>query len=399
MMIIRAIVNILLSVILFICLLAIGVAVTASATALNPHFITSQIDKLDITGIFTEKAVPELQKTDELAQYPEVIASLQSAVGKSSPAIKSAVDKAVSDIYAYLIHGQPLDLKTTLRSSLMDPALATSIISQVDFSPYINQVLVDNLPDLNIGGVDLDPTPYLPTVDAVVQPYFKSQVALLLPGIYDYILGDSQTLDLKVPVGPVLDNIYSALKTAVLALPPSDFTTLPPELLSLGFDIAWQVTLPQIPASVDIIAETGISLPTPITSQLDDAQHTLKKVRQGVIYYQEAFWGLFGLTLFFMALIALVNFNLKRTYLMRGITFACYGILEVSGVIIARVSMHSRLASLSDVPISLKPWLAQLAGTATNPLLIFAVCVAAAGIVLVTVSAIYRSGTKQQEAR
>jgi hypothetical protein len=398
MKILRAIANILLSVLLFICLTAMGAAVTASATALNPHFITSQVDKLDMAGIFNEKAVPELQKTGELAQHPEVIASLQSAVEKSSPALKSAVDKAVSDVYAYLIHGQALDLKTTLRSSLMDPALAASIIDQVDFSPYISQVLVDNLPNLNIGGIALDPTPYLPAADAVIQPYFKAQVALLLPRIYDYILGDSRTLDLSVPVGPVLDDIHSTLKTAVLASPPADFAGLPPDLLSLGFDIAWQITLPQVPASVDIISETGISLPTAITSQLDDAQRILKDVRQGVIYYQEAFWGLVALTLFFMALIAVVNFNLKRAYLVLGITFAAYGTLEAGGLIVARALIHSRLTSFSDVPISMRPWLIQLVDTATNPLLIFAVCFAAAGIILITVSALYRRRTKHPAA-
>ncbi len=388
----REIANVLLSIMLFICLIGMGAAVMASATAFNPHFITSQIDRLNIVGIFNEKAVPELQKTDELAEHPEIIVGLQSAIEKNSPALKNALDKAVSDVYAYLIYGHAIDLKTTLRSSLMDPSLAASIINQMDLTPYINQVIVDNLPDLNIGGTDLDPTPYLPTVDAVIQPYFKSQVAMLLPRIYDYMLGNSQSLDLNVPVGPVIDSIYSALKTAVLASPPSDFASLPPDLLSLGFDIAWQVTLPKIPASVDIVAETGISLPIPITGRLDDAQRTLKDVRQGVIYYQKGFWGLVGLSLFIMALITLTNFNLKKTYLVLGRTFACYGILETAAVVVTRVLIHSRIASLSGIPVSLQPWIIQLADTATNPLLVFAVCFSAAGIILVTVSALYRRG-------
>ncbi len=398
MRIIRAIANILLSIMLFICLLIMGGAMTANATALDPHFITSQVDRLDITGLFDEKAAPELQNTGELDQHPEVITSLQSAIEKTSPALKSTLDKVVSDIYAYLIRGQTLDLKTTLRSSLMDPSLVASILNQVDFSPYISQVLLDNLTNLDISGISLDPTPYLPTVDAVLQPYFKSQLVLLLPRIYDYLLGDSQTLDLSMPVGPILDDIHSALKTAVLAFPPADFAGLPPDLLGMGFDIAWQITLPQVPESVDIIAETGISLPTPITSQLEDAQSTLKNIRQGVIYYQEAFWGLIGLTLFFIAFIALVNFNLKRTYLVLGTTFTCYGILEAAGVIVARVLIHNRLASLSGVPASLQPWLSQLADTTTNPLLIFAACFTAAGIILITVSTIYRQGTKHPAA-
>jgi hypothetical protein len=398
MKILRGIASTLLSILLFICLIAMGAAVTASATVLNPGFVTSQVNKLNLAGLFNEKAVPELQKTEELAAHPEVIASIQAAVDASAPALKSAADRAVSDVYSYLLHGGTLDLKSTLKTSLLVPSLATSIINQVDFSPYIRQVLVDNLPDLNIAGMQLDPTPYLDTVDAVIQPYFKAQIALLIPKYYDYLLGDSPTLDLSVPVGPVLDDIHSALKTAVLASPPAEFASMSKDLLSLGFDIAWEITLPQIPASVDIAAETGISFPTPVTSHLDDAQRSLKDARQDMVYYQEAFWGLAGFIFFLMLLITLVNFNLKRTCLVLGITFSAYGILEAAGILFARALLHSRLASLSDAPVSLRPWLVQLADAATKPLLIFGAAFAAAGIILIVVSILYHGRTQQTTA-
>jgi hypothetical protein len=170
------------------------------------------------------------------------------------------------------------------------------------------------------------------------------------------------------------------------------------DLLSLGFDIAWEITLPQIPASVDIAAETGISFPTPVTSHLDDAQRSLKDARQDMVYYQEAFWGLAGFIFFLMLLITLVNFNLKRTCLVLGITFSAYGILEAAGILFARALLHSRLASLSDAPVSLRPWLVQLADAATKPLLIFGAAFAAAGIILIVVSILYHGRTQQTTA-
>ena len=398
MEILRVAANLLLSILLFICLAAMGAAVTTSATVLNPGFVNSQINKLDIVGLFNEKAVPELQKTQEIAAHPEVIASIQTAVADNAPALKNAAEKSVSDIYAYLIHGGTLDLKSTLKTSVLDPSLAVSIINQVDFPPYIRQVLIDNLPDLTIAGMTLDPTPYLDTVNAVIQPYFKEQIGLLVPKYYSYLLGDSPTLDLNIPVEPVLDNIRTALKAAVLAKPPTEFAGLPPELLSQGFDMAWEITLPQIPDSVDVAAETGLKIPGPITSQLSDAEHSLTDARQGFVYYREAFWGLAGVILVLMLGIALVNRRIKTTYRVLGLVFAVYGILETSGLLIGLSLIYSKLASLSDIPVSLRPWLIQLADAATKPLLIFAVCCAAAGIILFIVSLLYHGGAKKTTA-
>jgi hypothetical protein len=96
--------------------------------------------------------------------------------------------------------------------------------------------------------------------------------------------------------------------------------------------------------------------------------------------------------------IALVNRRIKTTYRVLGLVFAVYGILETSGLLIGLSLIYSKLASLSDIPVSLRPWLIQLADAATKPLLIFAVCCAAAGIILFIVSLLYHGGAKKTTA-
>ena len=115
MKVLKALASTLLSLLLFICLIVMGVAVTLNSTALNAGFITGQIDKLDVVTLFNEEALPTIQKDEQLAAHPEVITSIQNTVEQNAPALKNAVNKAISDIYGYLLHGETLDLRQTLQ--------------------------------------------------------------------------------------------------------------------------------------------------------------------------------------------------------------------------------------------------------------------------------------------
>ena len=239
MTVLKALASTLLSLLLFLCLTVMGVAVTLNATALNSGFITKQVDRLDVVTLFKEEVLPELQKDEQLASHPEVIAAIQKSVTNSTPALKSAVNKAVSDIYAYLLHGGTLDLRGTLKNSILDPQLAVSILNDIDFSTVVRDLLLESLPPegVVIAGFDIDPTPYIDVVVPVVEPWFKEQLTLLIPKLYDFVLGDSSTLDLNVPLGPVMDDIRGTLKSAILASPPPSLAGMSQPQLSLAFDI------------------------------------------------------------------------------------------------------------------------------------------------------------------
>ena len=397
MKVLKALASTLLSLLLFVCLIVMGVAVTLNSTALNSGFVTSQIDKLDVVTLFNEEALPTLQKDDQLAAHPEVIASIQNTVEQNAPALKTAVSKAISDIYGYLLHGKTLDLRHTLKNSVLDPQLAISILNEIDLSTFIHDLLIENVPlsSAVIADIPVDLTPYTDSIVAVIQPLFKEQVTLLIPGLYDFVLGDSPTLDLNLPVGSVISDIGSALKSAVLASPPLSLTGLSRAQLSLALDAFWAQTVPQVPDTVDLSSsEIGLEQPAEIGQGLDDAQHSLSQVRQGIIYYQEAFWGLVGLTILLVLFIILINRNVKATCRILGATLTTYGITESAGILVSRGLIHSQLLSLSDVPRSIQPWLLQFSDSLTNPLLIFSISCAALGITLFVVSFLYH---RQQE--
>jgi hypothetical protein len=394
MTVLKAIASTLLSLLLFVCLTVMGVAITVNATALNSGFITRQIDKLDVVALFNEEALPELQKDEQLAGHPEVIAAIQNAVTNSAPALKSAVNKAVSDIYQYLLHGGTLDLRQTLKSSALDPQLAISILNDIDFSTVVHDLLLESLPTegLVIAGFEIDPAPYIDSVIPVIEPWFKEQVQILIPELYDYVLGDRDTLDLSIPISPVLDDIASTLKSAILASPPPSLAGLSQSQLSQAFDVAWAQTLPQMPVSIEINpSENAFEQPAEVAQGFEDAERGLAEARRFVAYYQAGFWGLVGLTLILILGIILINRNVKVNCRILGGVFATYGITEAAGVIISRGLIHKQMASsLTEVPSSIQPWLVQLVDSLLNPLLIFAISCAVLGVILFVVSFLYR---------
>jgi hypothetical protein len=393
MTILKAIASTLLSLLLFVGLTVMGVAITVNAAALNSGFITRQIDKLDVVALFNEEALPELEKDVNLAGHPEVISGIRDAVANNAPAVKTAVNKAVTDIYAYLTHGGTLDLRQTLKGSILDPQLAVSIVNSLDLSLYIHDQLVESLPPetIVIAGFDVDLTPYVDDVVPVIEPYFKEQVALALPRIYDYILGDSPALELSVPVGPVLNDVRSALKSAILDSPPPSLAGMPGIALSLGFDVAWEQALPEIPVAFDIVQpEGGFENSDEINQAFQDAERGLSEARKYVAYYQAGFWGLVSLTLMLIGGIILINRNVKVNCRILGGVFATYGITEAAGVIISRGLIHNQMASsLTEVPSSIRPWLVQLVDSLMNPLLVFSIFCAALGVTLFVVSFLY----------
>ena len=394
MTVLKALANSLLSLLLFLCLSIMGLAITLNATVLSSGFITSQINKLDVVAIADEVAVPELQEMPELSDHPEVVTSIQNAIAHNEAALKSHVNSAVNDIYGYLVDGKPLDLRQALSKSVLDPQLAISILNDLDLTTVLHDLLVSDLPleSAVIGSATVDLTPYIDSIVPVIEPWFKEQAALLIPQVYDYLLGKSQSLNLSIPLGTVSNDVGSALKSAILASPPSSLAGLSQAQLAQEFDKTWAQTVQQFPEALVIDSgELELDQQAEINQALDDAQQGLSTAREYVGWYQTGFWGLVGLTALLILFIILVNRNVKGTSRVLGSTLTTYGVLEAAGVIAARVIAHSQLPPLlTDVPQSVQPWLLQMTDSLSLPLLIFSLACAVVGITLLVVSFLYK---------
>jgi tetrahydromethanopterin S-methyltransferase subunit B len=170
--------------------------------------------------------------------------------------------------------------------------------------------------------------------------------------------------------------------------------------LSQDFDDAWTTIAPEIPDTLSLdSSEIGSEQPD-LKQSLDDAHNSIDKnladahdglaqAREWIVYYQEGFWGLVGLTAFIVLCIILVNRDVKAICRILGSVLVPYGIVEAAGIIVARVLAHSQMAKISAMPQSLQPWLVGLIEGLMNPLLIFAISCAALGVILFIVSFIY----------
>jgi hypothetical protein len=295
MTVLKVIANTILSLLLFLCLILMGIAVTVSSTALSSGFVTGQINKLDAVALFNEQVLPDLQQNETFEDSPEFTASLQAAVENNTPALKNAIDIAVEDVYGYVAGNKDLDLRNTLKNSLLDPDLAAQILHDIDISMLIPDLLEEDMPfkSVEIAGSTTDLSLYLDEVAAAIEPELKQQVIEQIPAVYSYLLGESSTMEINIATSPLVADIGESLKSAFLASPPSTLSSMPQDELSLAFDVAWSQTRTQIPASIDIDSEEiGMEQPDKITQALDDAETALAEVKEWVGYYRLGFWGL-----------------------------------------------------------------------------------------------------------
>jgi hypothetical protein len=388
----KVIANTVLSILLFLSLVLMGIAVTVSSTALSSSFVTGQINRLDAVALFNEEVLPDLQQNETFEDYPEFTAGLQAAVENNTPALKNAIDIAVRDVYGYVTGNKDLDLRRTLKNSILDPDLAAQILRDVDISMLIPDLLEEDMPfkSVEIAGSTTDLSLYLDEVATAIEPELKQQVIEQIPAVYSYLLGESSTMEINIATSPLVADIGESLKSAFLASPPSTLSSMPQDELSLAFDVAWSQTRTQIPASIDIDSEEiGMEQPDEITQALDDAETALAEVKEWVGYYRLAFWILVVLTILWTGLIILVNRDVKTNCRLIGGLFAGYGLAEATGLLVSRGFIHSRILTESDIPASLHTWIVQLSDSITNPLLIFSICCAVTGIILVVLSFFY----------
>ena len=92
--------------------------------------------------------------------------------------------------------------------------------------------------------------------------------------------------------------------------------------------------------------------------------------------------------------VVLIQRNVRRSTRLLGIVFIIYGVIEYSGVAIARSAAESAIPD--DAPASMQPWLAEFATDALAPLEIVSFVALALGVALLITSFVYRR--RQNEA-
>ena len=384
-----------LSFILFLFLVIFSLAFTLKMTVANASFVTSQVNDFPVSSLMQGAEVQKMiAKTPELADNPELVTYIKDFIAEYEPEIKERIGDAIYDVYDYLLgKSQNLNLAATLGETILDPELTIGLIDGLDMASLLEEFLSDLIP-VEEGSEVFPIGLYLDDVISELEPWIKEQARIVVPPVYDYVLGKSQGLNLVIQLELTKQSLEDTLKEAFLKSPPPELAGLSSDKLEQEFNIRYEEFSDQIPATLTLDESLLNEIRPEVSQALGEAEKALGEARGYVGYFQLGFGLLIGFILLLVLGIVLIYRDVKSSARTLGITFLIYGVFGLAGVFIARGLSQAPIAQL-DVPQSLKPWLGQLVGSSLTPLMVFAIVLMVAGAVLLATSFIYKP--RQQE--
>ena len=379
-------------------------AVTLGNSFLNSDFVVSMLDELDLASlaeVMLSEQLPEEEFPEELR------AALLSTIAELEPLIKQRIGAAADPIFDYLLgKKQSIDLVLTLRNTVLTSDFVASILDKLDLSSlagmFLSEQLAEQIPE------DMEfLVEYLDNATSGLEPTIKEELSANVDPISDYLLGESQSLNVVISLEPAMESLKDTLREAFLESPPPELAVLSPAALELIFDTFYPEFSKQIPSTFELnesllgteipaqiaeaIAEAEMGLEQgrqDIAEALAVAEEGLEEARQYVGYFQLGYKLLIGFILLLIAGIILINRRVKGATRGLGITFLTYGVPWFAGIFVAKHFAETQIAQLG-IPLSLQPWIQQLLNDFLAPLQMLSLGFLIGGIVLITVSFVY----------
>jgi hypothetical protein len=188
-----------------------------------------------------------------------------------------------------------------------------------------------------------------------LEPWIQQQLTDIAYAGYDYLRGRSETLSVVIPLEPVKESLRDNRGETISELVPSTF--------ELNED----------------------SLGAELSAQLELA-------RQVISYIQPSYNFLIGFMLLLILGIVLIDRQVRSATRKLGAIFLPEGVLMLVGVFIIKYFARTQVAQL-DVTPYLEEWLPQLVSDFVAPLLMLSIGLIVGGVVLLTVSFVYKRQT------
>ncbi|MFC1954854.1 hypothetical protein ACFLVZ_03440, partial [Chloroflexota bacterium] len=183
----------LLSFLLFLSLTIFGLAFMLRSTVLNPDFVTSELNRIEIAAL-----LDEFLYMDSPADSPDFNGIIIDAASNIEPEVKEQLSLGIHSTYDYLLGEtrQP-EVKLILRNTFLNADFVTSLFDNIDLSSlavfYINQQFVKDIP-FEIDNLD----EYIANAVTSAEPAIKKQIVAVSEPVFDYLLMDSRTLDATI---------------------------------------------------------------------------------------------------------------------------------------------------------------------------------------------------------
>jgi len=386
---------VILSLILFISLIAFGLAFWLDRTVLNPDFVTAEGEKLEIATIASEAISQELYI--ELSK--EDLDSLTETITTLEPQLKAELNTIVYSVYEYL-HGERenLELTNLLGLTLLSSDFIIAVIDTMD-GPEMASILWEefeeeimqefSFPEEASSHLVAD----LGELLTDLKPWAKEQVEYISGPISDYLAGETESFSVTISLEPLRDGFRGVLLRVFLDFPPDELEGLSPEELEQAFDVVWaEFAEEMLPATFEIDETVlGKDGPLQIASVASGAETALRQVREYVGRVRLAYILSIVVSVLLIAGIALIYRNVRGSTRTLGIVFLASGlVLLVLALIGKNVGGEQMLQAMVGTPQQLQVWAAQVLVDLLAPLQWLGVGFMAGGVGLLVASFVYK---------
>ncbi len=212
----------LLSFLLFLSLSIFGWAFTLNSTILNSNFISTQLDKFDVSSLAEEF----LSEQEDEEEFPEELeTALIDAIAKLEAPVKEQLGAAIGETYDYLLgRKETPDLRATLGNTFLNSAFVASLMEELDL-PLLAEELISEQEDEEEFPEELR-TALINTITEL-EPLIKEKISAAADPIFDYLLGKSQGIDLAL----TLRNTFLSSDFVVSLVNELDISSLASEFL------------------------------------------------------------------------------------------------------------------------------------------------------------------------
>ena len=380
----------LLSFLLFLSLTVFGLALMLNNTILNPDFIATELDNLDVSSL-TEEVLSEQVAT---GNFPEELGTaIVNTVTDLEPAVKEQVSAATHSIYDYLLgRKESLDLALTLKQTILSPDFFDSLVDELDISSLAEEYLTEQLTQDIPKEMEYLVDEYLDDAITAIEPWVKQQISAAADPVSDYLLGESRSLNVVISLEPVAEILEDTLKEAFLESPPEELAHLPQSTLEQSFDEHFGELAAVIPSAFELNESVfGTELPAQIAEALAEGEDALEQAKPIIGYLRLGFRLLIGFIVLLILGIIFIDRQVKTTTRILGIIFVICGVLQLAGTFIGKHFATTQIVP-TDIPVQLQSWLPQLFSDSLSPLMIFSIVILVIGVALITVSFVYQSG-------
>lgn len=394
MKIIKGLALSLLGFLLFLSLTTFGLAFMVNSTVLNPRFVSSEINKLDMAQVAQEAINIDTAARPNYPR-PAIETAQLNSIRAIEPDVKAELGVAIDSIYAYLLGKTPdFDMAQTVRKSLLSTDFALAVVDKADIVPLLADYINEHI--YYTWGITSEISDYIyKSLDKLItdnKPWLKQQVALNADPILDYLAGISQSFNVTISLNPLKANMENTLRQAFLQSPPPELAGLSQIELEQYFTQFYQNFSSQIPTTINITQKLVERYRPTSQVALNEFERVLAEIKVYVGYFQLGYKLLIAFTILLILGIILIHHEVRGATRGLGITFLTYGAFEYAGILVAKYFYNSQMPKIMspDIPPTIQAWIAQVSNDLLSPLATLSLVLLIIGVILIVVSFIFK---------